>query len=347
MSRLIITGVILLAALLIVGAVAPAAAPLTLTSPDSGSMEPTIPEHSLAVVVDKQPQVGDIALYTTPARDSPVLHRLVGTTDDGTAYLTQGDANEVTDQELGDPAVTDTDIHGVIPTIAGTPLAIPYAGLIFSNPVFVIGAWAALGLSLLYTTNPGRVIRGTVVSYPAHLYAYALATLVFVLLPVVTLTTPAIVEAQLLTSTTASADASHIATPGETTTHTVTVSSQLMAVMHTSAHATGDLTVTAVESTLGSPRTEITVTNTPSESPTAHHGVIAVYAYPPILPESVLHGLAAIHPVVAATVTGAILSFPIALLGAIIDSKRLIRASRRGIYRFRRNSKRLRDFNDP
>ncbi|RHU37193.1 signal peptidase I [Clostridium sp. TM06-18] len=65
---------------------------------ESGSMEPGI--HVGAIVLidptaykDKDPQVGDIAMYQTSARE--VIHRIIDESDDG--YIFKGDNNDSED----------------------------------------------------------------------------------------------------------------------------------------------------------------------------------------------------------------------------------------------------------
>lgn len=337
MSRIATIILVGIAVLLVSGALAPATAPVTLTSPSSGSMEPTAPTHSLVVIIDISPQPGDIALYETSAQEQVVLHRLIEYTSGGEAFITQGDANLFTDQENGDPAADRSDIHGVVPEIAGVPFIIPYAGAVVTNPVFAIGAWTLLFISLLYTTTPGKVTRETVSMYPTDTYFTIIGIVILLVLPLVILTMPFTLTVELLTSVTADAGDSQIAAPGTTTTHDTTITSPLLAVLHTTAHATGDIVVTGVDSSLRATETTLTVMNTPSEQPVSHTGDITVYTYPPVLPQSVLTQLAAIHPAVAAYMTAITISLPMFITAFLIDSQKLVRASERTIKQVRRH----------
>lgn len=341
MSRVLTAIVAVFTGVLVLGAVAPAAAPVTLTTPISDSMEPTAPEHSLLVVVDAEPSVGDVALFNTPARSDPVLHRLVDTTTTASGqpgFLTQGDANPATDQATGDPVVTGDNIYGVVPSIAGVPVIIPFLGMLLSNPVLIIGLWVTLSLSLLYTTDPGGVIRGLVVEHPIHFYTTITAVAILVVLPVVILSTPAVIQAQILTSETAP-EGSNVVVPGETTTHPIQVTSPFMAGVYTTAHTDSELEITTVESKIGSGTTRIEVRNPPSDVPERHSGDIIIYTYPPVLPHSILSALAAIHPLVAAVASAVVMSVPLLLLGAAMDAKRIVRANKENIYRVRRSLK--------
>lgn len=336
MIRLSVIAFISIVLLLVFGAIAPAAAPITLTTPVSGSMEPTASEDSLVVVVDAKPSTGDIALFSTPDRSNLVLHRIVGTTDDGSAFITQGDANSQTDQKAGDSPVTPDEVTGIVPTVAGAPLIIPHVGMLLTNPVFIIGSWMLLGLSLFYSANPSQITSGTVNTFPVSLYATIGGLIVLVVLPTVILTTPATVSAEIITTGTGSAEASHIAAPGETTAHTVKASSPMMAFLHTSTHASGDLTIVSTESALGSSDIAVTVTNPPVEEPTVHESTITLYSYPAVLPNSIIQSLAGIHPTLAALATGLITALPLFIISIFTDSKRIVRASNRTISSNRR-----------
>ena len=82
----------------------------------SGSMEPTLPVHSLLIVKEsREYQVGDIVTFyskDTAISGRPNTHRIIAK-DEGTgqpAYLTQGDANPSPDADT----ITDADIIGKV-----------------------------------------------------------------------------------------------------------------------------------------------------------------------------------------------------------------------------------------
>lgn len=61
----------------------------------SGSMNPAVPAGSLVLTQQLgQYQIGDIISFTQPNRSNLVTHRVVGTNQSGTTFVTQGDANE-------------------------------------------------------------------------------------------------------------------------------------------------------------------------------------------------------------------------------------------------------------
>lgn len=93
---------------------------------NGGSMEPGIPDGSLAVVVRGRPEVGDVVLYGNGGHD--VLHRVIAERD-GVLTL-KGDANGMPDGKK----VPEEEIGGVL------LFSVPEAGVLFStilDPAFL------------------------------------------------------------------------------------------------------------------------------------------------------------------------------------------------------------------
>ncbi|NHN43319.1 hypothetical protein G9C85_17005 [Halorubellus sp. JP-L1] len=338
MNRGAVLAVMAFGVVLTLGAIAPGIAPVVIATPDSGSMVPTAQTHSLVVVLDTEPTVGDVALFETPTRDQAVLHRLVDRTADGDAFLTQGDANAATDQAAGDPPVSPEQVYGTVPTILGQPLVIPYAGLVLTNPAFAFGVWALLGASLLYTTTGGQAVRETVASVPLRVHVVVLAVALLVVIPAVSVAAPASATAEILTTTTATDENPAIVQPGDVGERTIEVSSPAIWGLQTVAEADGDLSIRSVEATGDGTRT-VTVVNEPADGPRVHRGTITVYSFPATLPKPVLAALVDVHPVVA----GFAAALPIGgtvLVGALlfIDPRLPLRASRNAIQRRRRRT---------
>lgn len=104
----------------------------------SGSMQPAIPQDSLFVAFDADPEVGDVVVYETPG-GVEAAHRVVDRTDEG-QLVTKGDANDATDQEQGIPPVDPDEAH-VIPEVGGQPLAVSQGKAL---PVAVLAAQIGL-----------------------------------------------------------------------------------------------------------------------------------------------------------------------------------------------------------
>jgi signal peptidase len=338
MNRGAVLAVVALGLVLTLGAIAPGVAPVVVATPDSGSMVPTAQTHSLVVVVDTEPSVGDVALFETPTRDQAVLHRLVDRTPEGDAFITKGDANAATDQAAGDPPVSPDQVYGTVPTLFGHPLVVPYAGLILTNPVVGFGAWALLGASLLYTTTGGQAVRETVASVPVRVHVVVLAVAIMVVIPVAAVVAPASVTAEVVTTTTASGENPAVVQPGEVGERTIRISSPVIWGLQTTAEAEGDLRIRSVEATGGGTRT-VTVVNEPTAEPGVQRGTITVYSFPATLPKPVLDALVDVHPVVAGFASALPIGGSVLVAAMLfIDPRLPLRASRTAIQRRRRRT---------
>lgn len=329
--------ILLIGGVLLFGFIAPGTAPVSVTSPVSDSMEPTAPQHSLLVVINADAGIGDILLFESVQQNDPVLHRAVGTTETGSGFITQGDANEQPDQALGMAPVTEDQIDGVVPTVAGHPVIIPYVGGILTNPVVLLGSWGLLSLSLLYTTQPGKVTRGVVTTVPIRKYGLVFAVLIIFGLPVATALFAIPVQTDIVTSTTASPASSNIAAPGEVSEQTVSASSPFFTVLHTAAIVDGDLRLQETESPIGAQTTTITVQNNPSNEPMVHQGTIRVYTYPSILPGAVMDPIDAVHPVLASFVSSLLIGGSIVGVSYAFDQHRIVRARANKLRTYRNN----------
>ena len=106
--------------------------PVLLSYAESGSMEPAIDEGDGFVLVPSQisgsPNVGDIVTFQAEQVQGGRLttHRVMANTDAG--YITKGDNNPFTDQDSGEPPVTDAQIVGEVLTVGGKPVTVPMLG---------------------------------------------------------------------------------------------------------------------------------------------------------------------------------------------------------------------------
>ncbi len=106
--------------------------PLLIGYVATGSMDPTLAAGDGFVAIppvlagDIVP--GDVITYEAQAIDGggPTTHRVVGTTPEG--YITQGDANSFTDQDAGEPPVTDTQVLAVVLQVDGEVVKLPSVG---------------------------------------------------------------------------------------------------------------------------------------------------------------------------------------------------------------------------
>jgi signal peptidase I len=325
--------------------VAPAGAmPVVFTSPISDSMTPTITQDDFLIVTSGDVEVGDAILFETSQHNRNVLHRIVDTTEDG-QYITQGDANDLTDQQDGFEPVSDDDIYGSVLTLGGsTTVSVPIIGAILSNPTTVISMWVVISLIGFAPTIFGDNQR-TSLSVPVERGAsdrkivIGVAVCTMLLLPVAILGTPVTEGATIITSESVSPEdnTQRTAAIGHSTTQKVVLTSDSLVGMTQSAHLEGDLRLEEVQSSPIRPETAVFVSNPPRESPTADIAQITLYAYPSTLPQSTLQTLANIHPVLAALASSGMIAFLLSASAFVfINPHRITRQKKATIYENRR-----------
>jgi len=99
---------------------------------NSGSMTPALSTGDGFVAVPSvladAPEPGDVVVYRSKSIEAGglVTHRIVERTDGG--FVTQGDANPITDQQAGEPPVPHDRIVAQVATVDGHVLALPNVG---------------------------------------------------------------------------------------------------------------------------------------------------------------------------------------------------------------------------
>ena len=100
----------------------------------SGSMAPTLETGdgfvAVPAAIASDPVVGDVVVFRAERLHGGELttHRIIDERPGG--YVTQGDANFVSDQSSGEPLVTDGQIVATALAIDGTVVRIPYLGTV-------------------------------------------------------------------------------------------------------------------------------------------------------------------------------------------------------------------------
>ncbi len=106
--------------------------PVLLSFVETGSMEPTLDAGdgfvAVPAVLAGPPGEGDIVVFRAQELQGGGLttHRVVDETDRG--YVTRGDANPFTDQDGGEPPVTEDRIVAHALQVGGEVVVIPYLG---------------------------------------------------------------------------------------------------------------------------------------------------------------------------------------------------------------------------
>ena len=118
--------------------------PVLLSYAESGSMEPAIDEGDGFVLIPSQisgsPNAGDIVTFQAEQVQGGKLttHRVMGETETG--YITKGDDNPFTDQDSGEPPVTDAQIVGEVVTVGGSPVTVPMLGTFVESTRGMVGS---------------------------------------------------------------------------------------------------------------------------------------------------------------------------------------------------------------
>ncbi len=127
--------------------------PILLGYVTTGSMEPTIGAGDGFVVIPSavagEPEHGDVIVFDAREIEGGGLttHRVVGETDEG--YITRGDANPFTDQDAGEPPVTDGQVVAHALEVGNHVVVIPNFGTaIMAIQGFVGDAGERLGSPL-------------------------------------------------------------------------------------------------------------------------------------------------------------------------------------------------------
>lgn len=108
--------------------------PIGLAYVETDSMEPAIESGEGYIALPPQltgsPSTGDVVAFQAEEIEDgqTTTHRIVDETPEG--YITQGDANPFTDQDGGEPPVTEDEIVADVLQVGGEPVAIPYLGTI-------------------------------------------------------------------------------------------------------------------------------------------------------------------------------------------------------------------------
>lgn len=141
--------------------------PVGLAYVDSGSMEPAMDVGdgfiAIPAAITPDPQEGDVITFEAEELEGGGLttHRVIGETPEG--YITRGDANPFTDQDGGEPPVTDEQIVAEALQIGDTVVTIPHFGTVVEGTQEILIALitpiaSAIGLGAGVT--PGTIGLG-------------------------------------------------------------------------------------------------------------------------------------------------------------------------------------------
>ncbi|WP_114577464.1 S26 family signal peptidase [Saliphagus sp. LR7] len=329
--------------------------PILLGYVTTGSMEPTIDAGdgfvAIPAAVTGEPEPGDVVTFeATELHDGGLTtHRIVGEAEGG--YVTQGDANPFTDQDGGEPPVTEGQIVASALQVGDTVVTIPHLG----TAVMGIGSvletgYAAVASTLGFTTTPdgeggGAVLVGFGVvlvglgalfgsgrdvgrstareNVLAVRVAIAAVLVVFVAVATVAMVVPAGVYEYEVVSTTEPTDDPQVLAPGESGELARTVDNAgfvpTVAIVEPQSPGIASEPDRLTVGARGEAETTVTLTAPEEEGEYVRH--VGEYRYLLVLPPSVLAALHGVHPLVAiaavdAVVVAVVVVTMVALLGS-------------------------------
>lgn len=290
------------------------------------SMEPTISAGdgfiTVPVALASQVEEGDVIVYDASEMHAGGLttHRVIGVTDDG--YITQGDANPFTDQDAGEPPVSDDQVVAKVLQIGETVVVIPHFGTVvvavqssaetlhdrldtttIGIAITVIGAILVM-LALLWDLRQDR--RSTVRQISRQ-NVIAVGTLVIGGIVVVTgvatytMVAPAGVHEYTIISTTAPSAEPGVIQQGHAgeIVHEVTSQSIIPILVRVESNR-DDITVSPETTIIRRGSTEkLTVTILAPDERGTYHRYVTEYRYLVVLPPTILLWLHSIHPYLA------------------------------------------------
>jgi hypothetical protein len=141
-------------------------------------MEPNLPQGSVLLAVEADPEVGDVVVFEA-SDGRQIVHRVVDQTPEG--LITTGDANDVTDQEAGLEPV-DPDSVLVVPNAGSPPIALPSA-LVTPIAIFAIQAvlltWGLSGIM----DDEDETVRGALAHLKPHHFVLTGALVLLIVSP--------------------------------------------------------------------------------------------------------------------------------------------------------------------
>jgi len=332
--------------------------PILLGYVATGSMEPTMDAGdgfvAIPSAVTGDVQEGDVVVFQARELHDGGLttHRVVGETEGG--YVTKGDANPFTDQDGGEPPVTDGQIVAEALQINGHVVTIPYLGTVVmgiqgaamaaaSTVASVFGTattsssglgsmLVAIGVALLgfgtlfERLGPARrekTRRRSRENVLAFWTVLGLVLLVFVTLATAAMVVPSGTYEYELISTESPTDDPQIVEPGATTelARSVDNAGYLPVVVVHEAESNGIRADPGWQTVGIRGSSETTVQLTAPEEPGEYTRSLGEYRYLALLPPSLLVWLHGVHPFAAiAAVNGVVVGLSVAIILLLFGS---------------------------
>ncbi|NUB89813.1 signal peptidase I [Haloterrigena sp. SYSU A121-1] len=351
LKRTLGAGIALVVVLLLVGQLL--GQPILLGYVATGSMEPAMDAGDGFVAIpdlaDSSVEQGDVVVFEARELHGGGLttHRVVGETEAG--YVTKGDANPFTDQDGGEPHVTDGQIVAKAWRVNGEVVTIPRLGTAIMGAqnvaesasgtvasvvgltetgdseglgaVLVAVGVALLGFGTVFERlGPARRetrrsrSRENVIAFWT---ALGLVLLVFVTFATAAMVVPAGTAEYELVSADSPTDDPQVIAPGETTELTRTVDNAgYLPIVAVHEAESNNVTIEPATQTVGSRSSgETTVSLTAPDETGSYTRHVGEYRYLAVLPPAAIVWLHGLHPLAAiAAVNGVVVGLAVAIV---------------------------------
>lgn len=309
----------------------PGTSPIVITSPETGSMEPTISPSDVVILYGwGTPNTGDVILFDSDVEEQAVLHRVVDIDSDG-KYITRGDANEIDDQDDGFRPVSDENVYGVV--VGGeNPYTIPGIGLILSNTLLLLTLWLVLLVVNIIPDTP-RHNRAILTQSSSKTVVVFLICILLIALPLFTYLTMATADVSITTVNNPS-QSENVVAIGEMGTDVVVFN--YFYTFLTDPYIITDnqeLSISSVQYT--NQQLVVNVANEPQEAIGVQSGNVKLYTYVGLLPSTIIYSLIDIHYLIPAIIDAMIISIGIFLMWYVFMNG-LYRSQRKSIYKKRK-----------
>lgn len=294
--------------------------PISFFVVNGQSMNPTIPDGSLQLVNDtKDVGEGDIIVFLSTEEDKTIIHRIVDETKTG--FITQGDNNNITDQERGLDSVSKDQIRGKAVEIADQPLFIPFLGsiiLLMKQNLLLSTLLLVSGIILLFVFEIESVSRTTLTKQSVFTAAVAISIssmIILMLLATSTITFPFV-----FTESEASAQQQYtFLADGDQIEGKLTVEEN-KAPFTQILYSSDTLDIQKIEES--DQYTEIYFEDTGSDEIGSRNEVVTAHVYPSFIPKFVLNPIFNISPILATILASIATSVPFYLVYILyIDRK--------------------------
>lgn len=300
----------------------------------SDSMSPEIQTGDMFFIEDAEKvQVGDIIVYESVKDRRLVTHRVVA--EEPSGFITKGDGNPSTDQELSEPPVSEDQIVGKVVVLGGSALAIPNLG--FLSQYLALYRIQILGLLFMtvlldtfrqeYSTNRKQTRDS---KYPKPLYIIFYTSIILIVLwASFIFVISETLESESFTITEGDTDEPRTIKVGETENFSanMTVTESMFPLYSKIDIDSGGRVVSDSSESILSGEEERLVRY--EVGPFEDEGVRSVsfrlYSYPHTLPSGVIDTLHSVHPMVAALSTVGVIPLPLVILTMIFTDNSPVR----------------------